>query len=211
MAQAGEVAGQPAGDQDLDQGAQGTDDTSGSGEEEVDWKSEAEKWRGLSRKHEQASKQNASAARRLKELEDKDKTELQLAQEQLAEAQQSARDSQENHWRMMAAAMNDLPVEMIDLLGTGTEEEINERAEAMAQVINTKATEIAKRTVEAMGLSWNGESGSGNYSSTAQGAFLAGTAGRPVESMRAGAAPGQGGAPRTMEEVFRNMVSGDTD
>jgi hypothetical protein len=112
---------------------------------------------------------------------------------------------------MMAAAMNDLPVEMIDLLGTGTEEEINERAEAMAQVINTKATEIAKRTVEAMGLSWNGESGSGNYSSTAQGAFLAGTAGRPVESMRAGAAPGQGGAPRTMEEVFRNMVSGDTD
>jgi hypothetical protein len=194
----------PGSEQDLSQGAQAEGATPEPGDG-VDWEAEARKWRDLSKKNEARAKENASAAVQLKKIQDKDKSELQLAQEQLAEAQESARTSQENHWRMMAAAMNDLPVDLIDILGSGTEEEIGERAEHLANVINIRAMEIAKSSVEAMGLSWGGD----GSAPTAQGAYLAGTAGRPVESMRAGAIPGQGGAPRSPEEAFRQMIAGD--
>ena len=45
--------------------------------DETDWKAEAEKWKGLSRKHEATAKQNADAATKLKDLEDSQKSELQ--------------------------------------------------------------------------------------------------------------------------------------
>lgn len=47
-----------------------------------DWQAEASKWKALARKHEQAAKDNADAARRLAEIEESGKTE----QEHLAEA-----------------------------------------------------------------------------------------------------------------------------
>jgi len=211
MAQAGEPTGEPTGDDQLvSQDVEGDGDTPESGDD-TDWKAEAEKWRGLSRKHERAAKDNSSAARELKKLQDKDKTELQLAMERAEEAERRAAESESNHSRMMAAAMQDLPVEAIDFLGSGTDEEITERAEVLANVINARATEIAKRTVEAMGLSWDGNGQQGS-APTAHGAYeLSRQAGRPVESMRAGGTPAQGGAPRTMEEVFRSMVNQDFD
>lgn len=47
---------------------------------EKDWQAEAEKWKALSRKHEEQSKANADKASRLDELEEASKTELEKAQ-----------------------------------------------------------------------------------------------------------------------------------
>jgi hypothetical protein len=209
----GEVAGQGE-TPEIDQAApdaQVEGETPEPGEGQVDWEAEAKKWQSLSKKNEQRAKENSSAAVQLKKLQDKEKTELQLATERAEEAERRASESESNHHRMMAAAMTDLPVEAIDFLGFGTEEEITERAETLASVINNKAAEIAKRTVEAMGISWDGNGQTGS-APTARGAYeLAGKAGRPVESMRAGGIPSQGGAPRTMEEVFRSMINEGPD
>jgi hypothetical protein len=184
---------------------QGQGDTPDA-EPQVDWEAEAKKWQTLSRKHEGRAKENASAAAELKKIQDADKTELQLATERADEAERRATESAANHARVMAAATYDLPVDAIDLLGSGTDDEINNRAMSIATMINNRATEIAKRTVEAMGLAWGGTPGS---APTAQGA--AGLAGRPVESMFAGGAPSPGAQPRTMEEVFRGMIHQDIE
>lgn len=58
--------------------------------DDPDYKSEAEKWKALARKHEAQSKSNAEAARKLKELEDADKTEAQKAADKAAEAEKRA-------------------------------------------------------------------------------------------------------------------------
>lgn len=59
-------------------------------ETEVDHKAEAEKWKALARKHETNSKANATAAKRLKEIEDADKSEADRAKEAATEAEQRA-------------------------------------------------------------------------------------------------------------------------
>jgi hypothetical protein len=212
--QAGGDAGEPTGDDLLVQDASSDGGTSeGDAGEAVDWQAEADKWKALARKHEKNARENSTAARDLKRIQDKDKTELQLAQERANEAERRAAESESNHHRMMAAAMMDLPVDAIDFLGAGTEEEISERAEVLSRVINERATEIAKRTVEAMGLSWDGQNGGAPGSApTAYGAAeLSRQAGRPIESMRAGGIPSQGVAPRTQEEVFRSMLEQGSD
>jgi hypothetical protein len=214
---AGDVAGQPQGSgQDQSQGAPGSDDVTsedqGSDEEtgdQPDLASELAHWKAMARKHEARAKDNASAARRLKEIEDANKTDLQRAQERAEEAERRAAESDANHHRMMAAAMHDLPVDLIDVLGSGTEEEIGQRAEAIAQAIDRSATELAKRTVQAMGLAWPGDVVGGQPGSAPTAAGAAALAGnRPVESMRPGAIPSGNGAATTREGMFREMLAG---
>lgn len=153
---------------------------------------EVEKWKGLARKHEGRASKNAEAAQRLKEIEDANKSELQRSQEALTEAQRERDEARADHSRVMAAAAHNLPVDLIDDLGTGTDEEINGRAERFAVAIETRAQELANEMVN--------QSGGGRNGFT--------TGGRPVESMRPGSSPSSGGTPRTQEEWFRNLVTG---
>lgn len=170
---------------------------------------EVSKWKSLARKHEATAKQNTAAARRLQEIEDANKTELQKAQDAANAAEERARKAEENHNRVIAAATHDLPVELIDVLGSGTEDEIMARAESIATAVNERAQALAKQIVESMGMQFPAN---GNGSATAAGAArMAGMAGtRPVESMRPGATPASGGSPRSREDWFRAMVAGDT-
>lgn len=46
---------------------------------EKDWQAEAEKWKALARKHEGSAKANADAAKRLAEIEEANKTDLEKA------------------------------------------------------------------------------------------------------------------------------------
>lgn len=62
----------------------------GAGGDTTDWKAEAEKWKGLSRKHEAASKIGAEAVKKLEEIENASKTELQKAQDAQAAAAKEA-------------------------------------------------------------------------------------------------------------------------
>jgi hypothetical protein len=152
---------------------------------------ELEKWKGLARKHEGRAAKNAEAAQRLREIEDANKTELQKAQDAAAEAVRERDEARADHSRVMAAAAHNLPVDLIDYLGTGTDEEINGRAEAIAGAIDTRARELADEMV--------------NQSNGGRNGFQPGT--RPVESLRAGSAPSSGGTPKTTEEWFRQLVT----
>lgn len=153
-------------------------------------KQQAEHWKQMARKNESRARENSSAAKRLKEIEDADKSELQRANE-AREAAESERDqARAQHNRVMAAASNDLPVELIDLLGSGTEDEINERAQTFATVIDARAQEIAEQMAANNGGGWQPGTGSA----------------RPVESMRPGSAPAQGGTPATADDWFRSLL-----
>jgi hypothetical protein len=153
-------------------------------------------WKDMSRKHEKRAKENASAAARLREIEDANKTELQRALDAQAEAERERDEARNTHSRMMAAASNNLPVELIDFLGIGTDDEIGERAEQLANIIEETAQAIAEQLLADMGVSRNGET----QQPQQQGA-------RPVESLRAGSAPA-GATPSTPEQWFRNLVNG---
>lgn len=217
--QAGPDQGQPNGDNPgPDQGSQpasgtpGTEegaDSSGSNGQD-DLAAQLQHWKAQARKQEQRAKENAKAAAEYQKIQDANKTELQKAQERAEKAERDAAEAVASHSRVMAAAMHDLPVELIDTLGTGTAEEIEQRAEAIATAISNRATDLAKRTVEAMGLTWpgNGQQGGtpGSAPTAAMAAAMAG-ASRPVESLRPGAAPSNGGGPTTREGMFRAMLS----
>jgi hypothetical protein len=105
---------------------------------------------------------------------------------------------------MMAAASNNLPVELIEHLGTGTDEEINERAELFAQVIEETAQAIAEQMLKDAGIDpaalQQGQNGGTPQQPQQQ---PGGT--RPVESLRAGSAP-SGATPTTNEQWFRNLL-----
>lgn len=55
-----------------------------------DYKSEAEKWKALARKHEQAAKANAGAAKQLAEIADRDKSDQQKLAERAEAAEKRA-------------------------------------------------------------------------------------------------------------------------
>lgn len=151
---------------------------------------ELSKWKSAARKWEDRAKTNSQAAARLKEFEDANKTELQKAQDALAEAEAARDNALNTHARVMAAAANNLPVELIDYLGSGTDEEINERAEAIAKAIEERASAIAEQLVANAAAGRNGQT----------------LGARPIESLRPGSAPASGGMPQTPDDWFRNLV-----
>ena len=199
--EAPESTGPETGQEDQGAGA-GTDPEGqapeGTGEEEQtpeqlaaelrDWKARARQW-------ENRSKGNSDAARELAEIKKAQMSEAERTQEELAEARRERDEARADHSRVMAAAAHDLPIEMIDDLGTGTDEEISERAERWAGLIETRAQEIAQVLVKDMLENGQGRNGS------PMGA-------RPVESLRAGSAPSNGSAPSDPNAWFRTLVQG---
>lgn len=127
-----------------------------------DWQAEAAKWKNLARKHESTAKTNSDAAKRLTEIEDAQKSEQQRLQDRATAAEQRALQLQSANARLLAAATHGIPADLIDLLGDGDEEQINERARLLAEKL-TAASPAPAPTAP---------------SST-----------RPVESLKPGAAP----------------------
>lgn len=96
--------------------------------ETVDWKAEAEKWKALSRKNETAAKSNAEKAKRLDEIEEQSKSELQKALDakDAAEKRAAALEVETTKARVAAAKGVDASL----LTGT-TEEEITQAADRL--------------------------------------------------------------------------------
>jgi hypothetical protein len=149
---------------------------------------ELEKWKGSARKWEDRAKKNSDAAARLQEIERQNMTELEKAQL----AQRSAEDERDKayamHNRVMAAAANDLPVELIEYLPSGTEDEINEAAGIIAKAINSAADAKAQAIIAGQ-ASRNGQP----------------LGARPVESMRPGSQPAAGETPNDPNAWFRQL------
>jgi len=133
--------------------------------EETDWEAEAAKWKSLARRHENKhlgalgfksmDELNAlrEAAKKQAEFEDAQKTEIQKATERATGLEQQLSDYKSANARLMAAATHNIPPDLIELLGTGTDEEINARAEALAERLKATAPQPAaasQRPVESL-------------------------------------------------------------
>lgn len=79
---------------------------------ETDWKAEARKW-------EQRAKENTEAAKKLADLEEANKSELQKAQERAKELEQRATQAEQMALRTRIAAEMNVPVEVLQ----GTDED----------------------------------------------------------------------------------------
>lgn len=153
-----------------------------------DWKARARTW-------ETRSKGNSAAANELAELKKSQMSEAERIQTERDDAIRERDEARADHSRVMAAAAHDLPIEMIDDLGTGTDEEINERAERWAGLIETRAQEIAQVLVKDMIDNGQGQGRNGSQLGA-----------RPVESLRAGSAPSAGTPPSDPNAWFRNLI-----
>lgn len=132
---------------------------------ETDWEAEAVKWKALSRSHEKKHlsalgfksldeiDQLRQAAQKYAEFEDTQKSELQRATERATGLEQKLEGLQSANARLMAAATHNIPPDLIDLLGSGTDDEINARAEALAERLKATAPAQApapQRPVESL-------------------------------------------------------------
>lgn len=97
-----------------------------------DLSSEVEKWKALARKNEQRAKENSEKALRLDELEEATKTEQQKLADAAELARKEAAETATELAKLRAAVKHGLNDEDLELLGTGTPEEIEGRAERLA-------------------------------------------------------------------------------
>lgn len=172
---------------------EGMEPQAGTAEGDTDTATELAHWKDMARKNERRARENTAAARELATLKQQGMTDLEKAQTERDEAKRERDEARADHSRVMAAATHDLPVELIDYLGSGTDDEIGERAEVIGGAIETRAQEL----FEDWKAQYEQQQGGGRNGF--QGA-------RPVESMRAGSAPSGGSEPRNTNDWFRSMV-----
>ena len=108
----------------------------------------------------EAEKQLNEIRAELAQYRDAEKTELQKAQEAAQRYESELTTTRVANARLMAAVAHDLPPDLIDLLGDGTDEEIDARARLLAEKLAataapaaaepTKATATPTRPVEAL-------------------------------------------------------------
>ena len=144
-------------------------------------------WKEMSRKNEARARANAEKAQKFDQLEEANKTELQKAQERAERAERAAAEAQADRLRLTAISAYELDPSLSQFISGSTEEEINASAESLARIINERAEALASRN--------------GNGAPQRQ------PGGRPVETMRPGAAPSTGSAtPQNSNQMFRNML-----
>lgn len=156
--------------------------------EVTDWEAEATKWKALSRQHENKhlaalgfkSKdeidQLRQAAQKYAEFEDAQKSEIQKAQEQARTFEQQLAGERAQNARLLAAATHNIPPELIELLGSGSADEINSRAEVLAERLKASAPAQAPAS------------------------------GRPVESLTPGAAPASNSGVTSADQWIRKLA-----
>lgn len=125
-------------------GGGGEDDPPGGGGD-PDWKAEAEKWRALSRKHEDDAKKNREAAARLKDLEDKNKSELEKAQEKAAAADREAAQLRLEVSRSRVALKKGLTEAQAKRLQGATEEELEADADELLKLLKPEESNPGNR------------------------------------------------------------------
>lgn len=121
---------------------------------------------------------------KLQQFEDAEKTELQKAQDAAKRFEAELTATRVANARLMAAAVHNLPADLIDLLGDGTDDEIDARAKLLAEKLAAVAP----------------------ASSATEEPRPAPAPTRPVESLTPGARPANE-APADPNEAFRSFLS----
>lgn len=116
-----------------------------AGKQEPDYKAETAKWKALARKHENQAKANADAARRLKEAEDADKSELQKATDRAQSAERERDETRGQLLRLEIAAEKGLtPAQAKRLIGA-TREELEADADELLEAFTARGGEGESR------------------------------------------------------------------
>ena len=149
----------------------------------------------------------AKKAKKFDELEESQKTEIQKANDRAAAAEREAAETRSEKFRYQAASAAKLPSDSVEFLGSGTEEEITERAGRFSTLLDTAVNE----RLEALGFKKDND-GKLQFTGQANGGQQRrpGT-GRPAESLRPGAAPASSTAPGNANDWFRDMISGSAE
>lgn len=92
---------------------------------------EAEKWKGFSRTNEDRAKANAEAARKLKEIEDRELPELERYKRSVQELTQRAEQAERTALRAQVASDKGIPANLVAQLTGGTLDELNAAADAL--------------------------------------------------------------------------------
>lgn len=123
-------------------------------------------------------------ASKYRQAEDSQKTEIQRATERAQSLEQELADVRTSNARMMALVNHNLPPDLIDLLGNGTEEEIDARAKLLADKLAAAAPQPEPAAAE----------------------HARPAPRRPVESLTPGARPA-GERPADPNEAFRGFLN----
>lgn len=97
-------------------------------DDKPDPQAEIDKWKALARKHEQQAKANADAAKKLSELEDAGRSEIEKAAAKVAEAEKRATEAEARALRMEVAQERGLDAKQVKYLSGGTREELEANA-----------------------------------------------------------------------------------
>lgn len=126
-----------------------TDDEVDAGEG-TDLADQVAKWKALARKHEGNAKSNATAAKRLRELEDAGKSEIQRASERADTAEKERDDTRAQLLRLEVAGDKGLSLAQAKRLVGSTREELEADADALLKEFGE--TNGGPRTAPATGL-----------------------------------------------------------
>lgn len=130
-------------------------------------------WKQKAREQESRAKSNADAAKRLSEIEDAQKSEVQRLADRQSAAERERDEARAESLRYKAAATHRVSEDYFDLLGTGSEDEIGARAERVGALVAAKAeNEQLRAELDAL-----------------RAGKPAPTNGRPVATLRPGATP----------------------
>lgn len=134
--------------------------TQGAEAQETDWKAEARKWENRAKENLAAAKAHESAAQRLAEIEESQKTEAQKATERLAAAEQRAAELELKANRAEVAAAKGVPA---DLLTGSTVEELTASADALIKFKEAAASRGHTAPFEGRGEAVSGEGTAGQF------------------------------------------------
>jgi hypothetical protein len=148
------------------------------------------------REQEKRAKAGAAAIKRLQDLDDAQKTEAQRAAEGRLTAERERDEARAETHRLLAAAKHGITPEMIEFLGTGTEDEIDARAETLSEAIKKAAADLIAAN------------GTGNRSGGLPGVGRNGFPGgnRPIESLRPGGTPAGESGQYGKNDAFRALL-----
>src|SRR6478736_1305352 len=108
----------------------------------TDWEAEAKKWKDITLKAEARANSNADAAKKLKEIEDRDLSELQKLQRDRDELSQKLTPLQQENARLNVALDKGLPKALAGRLQGTTVEELTADAEALMALLSKPAQPV---------------------------------------------------------------------
>jgi hypothetical protein len=108
-------------------------------EKETDWQAEAEKWKALSRKNEGTAKENAAAAKKLAEIEESSKSDLEKANARADAAEKLAAERELESARNRVALAKGLSATQAKRLVGNTQDELEADADELLADLKTTA------------------------------------------------------------------------